>query len=262
MTCSVLQTNLEPPTVEQLKAAFSQVPGLTAMDAFTFGRDALGILSRAMEPDRARALQSAFAAQGVETEVVDDASLPPLPEMRMVHKLDPTPDALMICDPLGRSFPLPWPNVMLIAAGLVRMTEFKTDEVPVLSGPNTDGGFGGYRSSGVTLTYQKQTHEERNDRWLLDIVITGGALRYYVTVNHPDNLPFHYLNERRTRDLATNFKLLVQDQIASAPNAAVNRGAYYLRENSSQPFRYNSKTSFYNEMTWLLWKIKTAPPAA
>jgi hypothetical protein len=256
MPCSVLQTNLEPPTVEQLKVAFSQVPGLTAMDAYTSGRDAFGILGHFAEPDHALALQSALAAQDIETEVVDDASLPPPPQMRMVHKLDPTPEALMICDPLGRSFPLPWPNVMLIAAGLVRMTEFKTEAVPVLSSPPPAAAFDGFRSSGLGLSYQRQTHEELHDRWLLDIVITGGALRYYVTVNHPDNLPFHYLGDRRTRDLATNFKLLVQDEIASAPNASLNRGAYYLRENNDKPFYYPTKAAFYNEMTWLLWKIK------
>ena len=76
-------------------------------DACTLGREAYGILARSFEPEQAQALQSALAAQGVETDLVDDASLPVLPQMRIVHRLDSTPDALMICDPLDGVFPCP-----------------------------------------------------------------------------------------------------------------------------------------------------------
>jgi hypothetical protein len=252
MTCSLMQKNLEPPTMEQLKQAFCSVPGLTAVDAAMLSRDAFGILARSFEPERAQKLQSALAAQGVETEIVEDASLPALPDLRIVHRLDSTPDALMICDPLGRSFPLPWKNVMLIAAGKVRMTEFKTIDVPhpVIS----YGGYGRRGESAVVIHHE--THEEQNDRWLLEVVITGAALRYSIVADRPLSLLFQYLGDRRTVDLATNFKLVVQDLIANAPEAAVNRGAYYLRENSAEPFYYPMKKAFYDEMTWLLWKMK------
>jgi len=250
-----MQTNLEPPTLEQLKEAFRGIPGLTAVDAAMLSRDAFGILARSFEPERARALQSALAAQGVETEVVDDAGLPPLPELRIVHRLDSTPDALMICDPLGRTFPLPWQNVMLIAAGRVRMTEFKSVDVPhpVMNYGRT----GPYRMGGeVIVQYDHETHEEHHDRWLLEVVITGAALRYSIVADRPMGLLFQYLGDRRTPDLDTNFKMVVKDLTGNAPEAAVNRGAYYLRENAAEPFYYPSKKAFYDEMTWLLWKMK------
>jgi len=75
-------------------------------------------------------------------------------------------------------------------------------------------------------------------------------------VDRPISLLFQYLGDRRTADLATNFKLVVQDLTTNAPEAAVNRGAYYLRENSAVPFNYPTKKAFYDEMTWLLWKMK------
>lgn len=253
MPCSLMQSSLDPLTVEQLKLAFHQVPGLTAMDALTLGRDAYGILVKSFAPEQARALQSALAAQGIETELVEDANLPALPPLRMVHKLDSTPDALMICDPLGRSFPLPWANVMLIAAGKVRMTEFKDIDV---ARPAVQQ----FRKGGPTVEYQRETHEEHHDRWLLDVVITGGALRYSIVADRPGSFLFQYLADRRTDDLAANFKLVVQDLTGNAPGAAVNRGAYYLRENSDQVFYYPTKTTFYNEMTWLLWKMKGGEP--
>lgn len=248
MTCSVLQTNPDPATVDQLKLAFQNVPGLTQMDAFSFGRDAFGLLARALAPDHARALQTGFAAQGVETEVVEDASLPVLPQLRMVHKLDPAPEALMICDPLGRSFPLPWQHVMMVAAGLVQVSEFKSVEVARVVRP------GPHRQ--LTVVHEHESKEERFDHWLVDVVITGGTLRYNVVADRPGSFLFQYLGDRKTRNLATDFKQLIQDLAARAPNATVNRGASCLCQNTEKPFRYPSKTAFYNEMIWLLWKMK------
>jgi hypothetical protein len=259
MSCSLLQTSLEPAPIDKLKLAYRATPGLTELDAFTLGRDAFGILARSFDEERARALQVSLAAQGIESELVEDTSLPTLPELRTVHKLDPASDGVMISDPLGRSFPLPWPNVMMIAAGQVRMTEFNPVQVPRVA----DLGYRGHPSSNeFIVVYDQETREEHNDRWLLDVVITGGALRYSVVADHAGSFLFHFLGDRQSTDLVTNFKLLVQALIAGAPNAAINRGAYYLRENSDKPFYYPTKTSFYNEMTWLLWKIKPAPPAA
>jgi hypothetical protein len=50
--------------------------------------------------------------------------------------------------------------------------------------------------------------------------------------------------------------MVVKDLTGNAPEAAVNRGVYYLRENSAEPFYYPAKKAFYDEMTWLLWKMK------
>src|SRR3954452_19660277 len=119
MGYAVMQKSLEPPTVEQLKIAFRGIPGLTPMDAYTLGKDAFGILVKRFPFERASALQAALAAQRIETEVVDEATLPEMPPGRHVNCLACTPEALMVSDPLGRSFPLEWKNILLIAAGKV-----------------------------------------------------------------------------------------------------------------------------------------------
>ena len=247
MTCSVLQTGLEPPTSEQLQRAFQQVPGLAAADVFSIGRGAFGILGRSLDSEQADRLKSALAAEGLETEVVDDTQVPALPDMRNVYRLESTPAALMIYDPLGRGFALAWKDVLIIAAGQVRMSDFKTIEVARIS----------YDRRGRKLeTMERRGKEEQNDHWLVEIVITGGALRYSVTVDRPGSFLFQYLGDRRTRNMQGDIQLVVQDLTSHAPNAAVNRGAYCLRENFPQPFRYPSKTVFFNELIWLLWKMK------
>jgi hypothetical protein len=254
MTCSVMQKSLEPPTMEQLKLAFCKVPGLTAVDATVLGRDAFGILARSFERGRAEALKSALAAQGVETEVVEDASLPVLPEARLVHRIDCTADALLIYDPLGRSFPLKWENIALIAAGRVNLIEFKDIRKETKVQGRSYGRFGSAEKTVVSHDLK----EERHDRWLLEFFITGAALRYNMNADVARPMLFQGLGERLTKDLAVNFKLLVQDMMNGAPNAAVNRGAYYLRDNGTEPFYYPAKKAFYDEIIWLLWKMKPA----
>jgi hypothetical protein len=240
--------------MEQLKGAFRGVPGLTEMDAYTLGRDAYGVLVRSFERERAEALKSALAAQGVETELVEDASLPVLPEARLVHRIDCTPEALLIYDPLNRSFPLKWEDIMLIAAGQVNLTEFKDVRSERKVPGRSYGRFGG----GQETVVDHNLKEERHDRWLLEIVITGAELRYNLNADLARPTVFLGLGERQTNDLATNFKLLVQDMLKGAPQAAINRGADYLRENSAEPFRYPAKKMFYEEMVWLLWKMRPA----
>jgi len=252
MSYAVLQKNLEPPSLDQLKNAFQNVPGLTALDAFGVGKDAFGILVKGFDLDSASRLQSALAAQGVETELVDEAALPPLPEIRNVHRVDCTPDALMIYDALGRNFPLKWVDVMMIAAGSVRLIDFNTVEV---RRPVAHHGRGG--DSPVTL----EIKEQPADHWILEIIVSGAALRYSIVADHAECLLFQYLDSRRTRELAGNFKLLVQDLTKAAPQATVNHGAFYLRENSPTPFHYPSKNAFYEEIVWLLWQNISKRPS-
>src|SRR4051812_43591114 len=98
MAYAVLQKTLEPPSIDKLKRAFRNVPGLAPADASIIGNDAFGILVKGFESERATAMQSALAVEGVETIVVADSELPQLPQIKFVSRVDCTPEALMIYD--------------------------------------------------------------------------------------------------------------------------------------------------------------------
>lgn len=269
MSFAVMQRSRELLSTEQLKAAFRGVPGLTAMDAFTLGKDALGVVAKGFSLERASALKAALAAQGVETEVVAEASLPPQPESRQVNRFDCTPDALLIWDPLNRSFPLKWEGIILIAAGRVTMSEIKQTRSVVevlpthlenrtrntiigsLLGMNDPPGC----LPGTAKVVRYESKERQNDCWVLEIVIKGGRLSYGIVAEKSGPALFQALGERRTDDVSANFKLLVQDLLRSAPQAAVNRGAHDLRENREPPFVYPSRNAFNREMIWQLWQM-------
>src|SRR5436190_12843809 len=115
MNFAVLQKTLNIPPVEKIERALLAVEGFARIDAQTFANDAYGILVKNLSAEQARIFSQALLGQGIETEVVAENELVSLPQTKFLHRLDCTPNALMITDPLGRNFPLPWQHVILIA---------------------------------------------------------------------------------------------------------------------------------------------------
>jgi hypothetical protein len=258
MSCAVLQRSIEPVPEDQLKAALAAVPGLTAVDAAIRSRDAYGILGRGYDFDAAMALKQSLAALGIETEIIEEAALPPLPEERKVRRLDFSEQALVLYDPLGQALNLPWGNIIVLAAGKVRTIEFEDVRTE-----RKEHQFG-RRGSREKTVVEHNFKERLEDAWRLDLLITGASLRFTIVASKSRLFPFICLGERRTDDLAVNFQLLVQDIEKHATNATLNRGANALAVDIEIPWRYPSPAAFNNETVWLLWQLSLgaspAPP--
>ena len=251
MRYAVLQTYLNPPAIEQLQRALKSVPGFTAGDAFILGGDAFGILVKDLSEQQAGALQGALRVEGMETEIVAQASLPPLPQTHFVRQMECSPEHLLIFDPLGRPFALDWRHVMCIAAGAVRLTEFvqRQHEVLPVSNPY-------YGTRGPDIPeFETRTHEEQRFHLLGEIIVTGAALRYSFNA---EKFNFAALGPRNMEHSLANFSLLVRDLIRFSPNASLNRGAAELRADATKIFPYPSKNAFHEEIVWMLWQMKKA----
>lgn len=251
MTYAIVQASLDQPDIEAMRRAFAHAPTLAPMDADTLGRDAFGILVKGKSAEVAAAIQSALRAQGIETYVVAERDLPELPATKFVNRVDFTEQALLIYDPLGRSFPVDWKHVMLIAAGSVKMTDFnriRTERQVARHGVHGEV----YYETEVDYN----TKEERNSHLVLELVLTGAVARYTLKADDKSPMLFACLGERRTRNLPANFALLVKEFCKFAPHAGLNRGAYYIREDSAEMFAYPTKNAFYEEITWLLWRMR------
>jgi hypothetical protein len=253
MAYAVVQTRMEPVSPEQLATAFQQVPGLTALDVKTLGRDACGILAKGLESEQSAAIQSALAAQGIEAGSVEEAALPELPSPRQLTQANFAPDALVIHDFMGRSLALPWNEISVLAAGRAPMTEFISE--PKTKVTTKLGGRGGPRIKVVT---ENVTNEEQHSHLLLEIITRGAAIRYNAVADHPETLLlFQCLGERRCRDPLANLSLFVQEAAKLSPGTILNYGACNLRENRDPSFSYASKGAFYREIVWLLWMLST-----
>lgn len=249
MRCAVLQTSLCPPDFELLRRAFRHVPGLTPYDANILGRDAFGVLVKDFTPQQAAALQGALRTEGIETEIVDQSLLPPLPPAKLVNRLECRPEHLLIFDPLGRSFPLEWRHVLVIAAGSVQLTEFIRREE---RRPVTRYTAGGHPVTDIEV--EAYNREEQSVQLMGEVVITGGALRYSFRA---DKFIFAALGDRATRDPRANFAEFVRGMIQCSPHAGLNRGAAALH--SGEPiFSYPSRNAFHEELVWMLWQIRKA----
>lgn len=240
MTYAVMQTALEPPSSEQLKNAFQSVPGFTALDVNILGRDALGVLVKGLESEQAEAMRSALAAQGVETEIVEDAALPELPPPRRLAKASFTPEALVIDDLVGRTVALEWNRIGVIAAGKTRLTDFTRELVE----KTVMKRVGKHYEWKVVL--EPETKEAQKDHWLLEIITTGATERYHIVADRPEALLlFQCLGERRTKDASVNLALFVRELAERASLAVLNHGAHYICHGSSQAFCYPNQTAFY-----------------
>jgi hypothetical protein len=202
-------------------------------------------------------MQSALAAHGVETEVVEDPVLTELPLARQLTKVTFTPEALQIHDVMGRSFPLQWNDILVIAAGRTWMTDFTSDLVSRVVGL-ANRGYAPRGDYAPKVKVEKVTKEEQREHLLLEIITRGAALRYHVTADVPETLLlFQCLGECRCNEPATNLSLFVQELARFAPEAILNYGAFHMCETRDPSFSYPSKTAFYREITWLLWMVAT-----
>ena len=246
MPYAIMQKALEAPTVDQLQTAFRGVPGVAAVDARIFAKNIFGVLAQGLTEQQAAAAKAGFTAQNIEVESVDERAVPPMPPIRHVRRLDCTPEALLIYDPIGRPVPLAWNNIMIVAAGQVVMAEFdrQAEDYYVQT------------RSGPMLRTRYHEDEMHRERWLLEIVIRGGALRFSVNSHEVLGTFFQYLGERQARDFGTNFQMVVRDIIQATPDAALNRGACSIRDQAPKSFLYPNRKAFNEEMIWLLWKLK------
>ena len=248
MPYALIQQEPVPPPLEKLQRAFRAVRCLTPADAHSVGRDGFGILVKHFSAEDAERLHHALHIEGIETEIVEQQLLPELPPVKFMNRMDCLPESLMLYDPLGRSFPLEWKNIMAIAAGSVRLSEFqRVQESRAKFQFNSQG------VPALVTTTDSSHREQLNYHLMLEIILTRAVLRYSVT---SDKFNFTYLGERRTKSLPANFTLLVRDLVQFAPQARLNHGTRSLRDNAAEVWSYPSKNAFQEELIWMLWQMK------
>lgn len=258
MPYAIVQKTLEAPSIEQMKTAFRALPQLTDLDAGSMARDAFGILVQGLDLADAGRLLQALASVGVDAEMIDEQTLPPLPPARPCRRAEARPDAFVACDHLGRPHEIAWAKVLLLAAGGVPMVEFKhsTEERVVGYSAGAGGGglyaygYGDTESRAITRTVHKDK-EERNVKLLLDVLLAEAPGRYRIDA---EKFNFAYLGDRMVRSREKNYLALVGDCIGCAGAAILNRGAAGICQQNATLLEYPSKHAFEEETQWLLWR--------
>jgi hypothetical protein len=251
MGYTLLQKTSVGPTFDQLKRAFASVPGFTAYDAATFCKEPFGIIVRNFTRPQTEALQSGLKAQGVETEIIEDAQLPAVPATKLIRKLECPADALMIYDPYGRKFPVAWDQLTLIAAGNVQKATFErqrseNEEIRIKM-------HGMMPTAERKVTVEYTTRENTAKLLCAEIVLGGGAAQYSIEA---DRFDYECLGKRVSYDKEVNFTLLLRELAKNAPRATLNRGAAAMLAEPPVFTLYPHKNSLQDEIQWRLWQLK------
>lgn len=265
MPYAVVQITLDPIPEETLIAAFKSLPNLTDIDARHMLRDAFGILVDGQTEEDARTLARALAGSGIQTEVIDQQQLAPMPSPQRMRRAELKPEHLVLYDSLMRPYSVGWEHVILIAAGRVKLAEFvekTTRKVRPNAGAAYGGGMGmGYTGVGMGgrvgsvggVSIERKRKEESNWRLALELVLDIAPARHRL-LDHEFN--FSYLGERRQTASEKNFLAAAGDLIGCARNAILNLGFMSLAEDLSKITKYPSEHAFEEEIRWLLWRTR------
>jgi hypothetical protein len=244
MRYAVLQKELVAPDLEALKRGCRVLPSLRDLDAQNMFQDSYGILINGLDVLDASALQEALQAEGIATHVVEESELPIVPPAKVIRQIEFLQAHLNMYDPMGRVFALPWQDIMLLAAGNVRMPEFRK-----VKPAHEEQQFHGMSHDTFS---DSRAREGTHPQLLLEIFLVGGVARYTIT---GETFDFGHLDSRLTPNLQANFSLLLEDLVQFAPHAGLNRGAYLATQGGGELFKYPSKHAFYEELVWMLWRI-------
>lgn len=240
MPYAIMQTSLDPPTVEQLAAAFRTVPRLTPYDAALQAKDAFGVLIGGLSFQEATAIQTALKGRGVGACVAEEAALPVLPPTKTLARADWPAECLVLYEVLGRPRNVPWKQLVLIAAGDVNLREFKRTHKDVIVAD----------SGGFPIAVRDFDVAEVDERRLLaDLFLSDGG-RFRI---QPKSFHYAYLGPRMKARSSVNFILLLRDLFRHASGASCNRGASMLAGDPPRTFRYPSRHAYEEELLWCLW---------
>ncbi len=248
---AVVQNEPTMPSPDSLETAFKVLSDLVDIDADTLSNDAYGIITDGLSHSDAQRLCVALNAEGVSTCVVPESDFPKLIPAKQIRRLDCTPGDMLLYDTLGRAAPILWDQVIMVAAGLVTVSEFKRSERDriVVRGTGHGGG-----SCPILLT-DVSTKEEQNIRPMLEIYMTVDPTRIAV---HGHEFQYNYLGDRLQLRYMDNFALLVQDVTTFAASAILNRGAMSLRDDNTVTYHYPTRHAFEEEIVWSLWRCSLA----
>jgi hypothetical protein len=249
---AVLQKDAIGPTADQLKRAFRSFHNLTDADAVRLAGGASGILLRHENHDAARAFQQALQAEGIGAVLVAENQLPVLPEARLLHRLEISPQSLMLFDVLGHPTPLPWTDLELIVAGDVRQVEFNRTRTE-----RTELRFSPVTGVWPRIVEESGTKSKLEAHSGLELFATGAATRYQIDAAR---FPFNCVIDRPELSVREKFAWLVREVCRRAPWAVLNRGARALQAGHALT-EYLNRQMLTDEITWLLWHTQQSPRA-
>lgn len=233
---SVFLRAIDAPEPERLVAAFSACASLTPADAPVFARNAFGILVENLPRGEADHLHELLQAEGVETVVVDSA-VGRLTEPFHLKRASTGPDGFVTFSVYDQTQTWAWENLMVVAAGRVRMEETRSRKVE------------GNLPTELCKKGERKYWQAAVDHVLLDLVFGFPLKRFRMDsrafsdpVAADDPVPGSNIE----------FLALIKRICRHAANASRNRGVRQLLATDALEFAYPARLHFERETAWHL----------
>jgi hypothetical protein len=245
MPYAVVQSQLTPPSLEQLRTAFAETAraglNVTPADAGPIQRDSYGILLERLSLEHARTAQRALTGVGYASDVVDERQLLDLPPGKGRNRIDPAADALHLTDLMGRVETVAYEQIVLVGAGMVGDVKFVRQrtfdhvrhDLPVPPGYYLD----------VTETTEHAPRLEMLfavEPWRVQ---AGGR-----------RMNYRSLGEEMTNRAEVNFMLLVRRLAGRLPAGVLTRGAAAVAALDRSVAVYPCERAFEEELVWHAWR--------
>ena len=241
---ALLQKEAVRPTADQVKRALRSFSTWTDADAVRLAADAQGILMRHLGQDQARALQSAFHAEGVATAIVAESNLPKVPEIKSLQRADVWPQGMTVYDSFGHTTLIAWEDVTVIAAAAAQHYELNRTQTDFV---RHQYGAGAVRSGSDAAGHKFETESQL----LMQIVLMGKAAGYQVDAAR---FVFKPVIDRPGLSTQEKFIWLVREICRNTPQALLNSGARHLTQGGQSVPAYANRQTLLDEIVWLLWQ--------
>lgn len=239
---AVLQREAGSLDADALKRAFASFTNLTDADAVRLAIGARGILLRHLRRDEANAFQRALTDEGVGAVIVDEEDLWKFPEGKSLHRLELTPQSLVVYDLLGRATTVHWEQIAMVAAATVldfQLSKAAKEKVAL--------------RFGLTAERELQTglKMESGLQSVMELLLSDGLTRYQIEAA---GFPFKYVFDRPELPVSAKFAWLVQEICSHAPGAILNDGARCILDGQESASNYASRQALADEIVWLFWQ--------
>jgi len=243
---AVLQTSLDQPiTREALEAAVMSTQTFTKPDCARLQRELFGFVAEKLSQEDALGLQAGLRAQGIETEVIDEADLPTLPTPHRPQSFMLSNDGVTLTDFAGQSTLVPISTLVFAAGGHLKHPHVaeRKSELVLKSGP----------SQGIVAELKmvpaKQPKEVLEFR--IEFYVTQNPFRFQCILDDKTALRANdQILKLRDRDQLDDLLLTLADTLPSdQTNLGIKKAA------AGEDFVYPSVHAFEEEIVWSLYRM-------
>ncbi len=231
------------------------------VDAVMHLKNFWGLLRKTQDSDRARELHEKLRQWGIETIIITTSEIKQLPTLKVLKQASLEEHGLAF-EEEGQKRSLPWNSFVLVGAGQV--IEIETVKKRTVG----DGHYAKHlattgvsfvsavRISADRLKGKEVIEKKPGATFFLDLIAGENSESIRIVGN---SFNYSCLGDKMGYNVLMNFKNLYQEISKLLTGVVKNQGARAIDAGEMAKLKYNSESSYGNEMLWLMQLTGRSP---